>query len=473
MRAKTMGSAAEDDVEVTEEDLAAADELWANKVFPSEEQRLIYRQYSAHLHARWGDHKFRVRYGLRPPSTRLEEIEADYFQGRIKKEQYRENYHAYTIRPADLEMLDELLKSLEQRLDHYGRFLEDINRLVHGLPNASLRRASNNARAMSAKLAISGTEYATACRFLTEARIRRGLSVISNRGFTTPTVVELIWKIVDGAAKHWKTAKWGARESENGTRFAYAVSASQLFRVMPQCSDLPPASELKALLREEHVIGRMALEATASQVAQSIDAIQINLHENGTRGTVAGNDAAAKVASQGPPVPALLSVDAWEDLALAIDKRKRVWAVTPAPADGAVFPKSKATCIPMRKGNPFTLLTALAESSTGRSADIYRVAGAFGLLPPPSSLPRENRSRRHALVAGQTNDLTSKGALWRKKLNQIVSGAAARLREYVMGPVGKGVSALSISEERVTSGFIVRHLVRDENGHLKFGVKPS
>jgi hypothetical protein len=135
-----------DDVQITDADFAAADELWANEKFPSEEKRDAFRRFSAYLHAKWGDHKFRVRYGLKPPSTRLEVIEAEYYQGRITKEQYREKYYAYVTRPADQEMLDCLLQGIEKRLNQYARFMQAIVDLVHDLPQASLDRANASNR---------------------------------------------------------------------------------------------------------------------------------------------------------------------------------------------------------------------------------------------------------------------------------------------------------------------------------------
>jgi hypothetical protein len=466
-----MDAAPEDDIRITDEDLAAADELWANAKFPSEEKRESFRKFSAYLHAKWGDHKFRVRYGLKPASTKLEMIEAEYFQGRVTEERFREKYRAYVTRLPDQEMLDDLLRGLEKRLDQYARFMQSIVDLAHDLPRASLRRADRKARAMRGKTGMSKEELATVVPFLTEARIRQGRTVVSSRGFTMATVVELIWKVIDSASILWKSAKRIAHESQTGTRYAYAITAHELFW-KSHFAGLPPASELQALIIEEHAIGRLVLAADAKQAARTAEALHVNLHGNNIHINVADKGVAAPPAP-GKPVLPLLSVSAWEELALGIDETKRVWAITPPSADGAVFHKREAIRVPIRKGDGFTLLTALAESPTGRSADIYAVAARLGLMPPSSSLQPDGRSHRDALRRGQTDEMELRGAPWRKKLNDILSGIGARLRKVVMGPVGKGASALSMDEEFVTSGFIVRHLHQDENRHLRFSVKPA
>jgi hypothetical protein len=110
--------------------------------------------------------------------------------------------------------------------------------------------------------------------------------------------------------------------------------------------------------------------------------VHVNVASRGRRPTDDASEAKAP----------LLSVDKWEELALAIDNEKKVWAISPPPENAGVFRKRDAVVVPIRKGDGFLLLTLLAESPNGRSVDIYAVAAKLGLLPRNSPLPQDGHS---------------------------------------------------------------------------------
>lgn len=467
-----MTSGTNDDFPVTRKGLAAADEVLKGWPEFTGEARERAREVLAKEYARLGATNFKLFFNLRVPRSWRESLRLERLTGKISAEEFNDRLRTSMVRPVDKEMLDTLLAESEYRVRRYGRFLTGIARIAAGERHPSEVSLGSHALSMRRKMAISPAEIGTACAFLRLVRASKPAETVQIKDYLESTAIDLSLAVTRDAWHYWNRAYSGVGEMRLPAVLPVPMAVVQYF--WEHCFELlPSARAVSALLRSEHAMGIAELERRRSRnggIPESAQIIVSGEHVHITREATAGLATEKPLAGRAEP---RLKVSDWSDLALGIDEKRRVWAITPPPAKGAIFTKGDAIAVPVRKGDGLTLLETLADSSTGQSADIYAVASKLGLMPPSSSLQPDGRARPDSLRRGQTDEINLRGEPWRKKLNDVLSDVGRRLRRVVLGPVGKGDSAFSMGGKTVNCGFVVRHLHRDEGGHLRFGIKPS
>ncbi len=461
-----------DDILITRKGLDAVDELMCSDPNLTGEVREQVRNHLLQEHARLGDSKFRLLYSLRKPKNGGECLEVEYNDGKLTREEFLERLREYVARPADEEMLQKVVDELDSRLVRLGRFMYSVMEVGAFHRRDKVGKADRHMRAVCRPLNIFDSELETVPKFLKCARVRQRQPLVRIHGYSAPTAVELVLDVLMAAKTLWKGCKSSVRQGQADAQAAEWKSPEQLYWAA-HSEEFPSVRDMKTLLHNELAIGLVELTEQSRQNPRphSVEALDLNVHSSTINANVVSAGRSVSTATQTKPEP-LLKVTNWSDLALGIDEKRQVWAISPPPTDGAVFPKKKASHIRMRRGMGLDLLEILADSDSGRSAQIGLVASKLGLQPPSASMPGDGRARGDALRSEYESDLSSKGSLWRRSLNSALAEVARRLRKSISGPVGPANSALSMDDKNVNSGFVVRHLHQDANRHLRFGQPP-
>jgi hypothetical protein len=164
-----------------------------------------------------------------------------------------------------------------------------------------------------------------------------------------------------------------------------------------------------------------------------------------------------------------LTVESWADLGIGIDERWRYWAVVPAPRTGDEFSKSKAVELVLAGDRWKGVLRLLAESECGATARRADLVSTLGYSAPPNRLEKDRRARPGAIEQALAADLKTVWKKLAKQLKDALGDLRRELRELVSGPRGRAVNCLRANKANVESGFVVRFLVQDDSGRLRFG----
>ena len=231
------------------------------------------------------------------------------------------------------------------------------------------------------------------------------------------------------------------------------------------------------LVHHERSIGLLELEDRRkldSSAAGSEAPLTLQLHGQNVSVSVAAAGTSGEENANAEVKEPLIRVTDWLAVAVGISERGEYWVLSPPPATGHVFPKSKASRLPMSGRRWQKLIGLLAASPTGNRADAFSVAATLELVPPGTSQLGDSRARPGAVQDGRNDedDLSLGGPPWRSELREALADLARKFRQYVAGPTGRGKAVLSIEGDYVMSGFVVRYLLQDENRHLLFGNKP-
>lgn len=160
-----------------------------------------------------------------------------------------------------------------------------------------------------------------------------------------------------------------------------------------------------------------------------------------------------------------LTVASWNDLAIGIDEDGTFLAITPVRDSGSVFPKESSVALPLRGARWKELLQLLAGSKDGNEAQKRDIFIKFGY-------------RSKAIKKEEINDIVDDEGRMNEikdinqKLTQAVGDLSRELREHVSAgdDQRRKNPPLSASDSKVVrSQFTCRHLLRDENGKLRFG----
>jgi hypothetical protein len=252
------------------EDFRAAEEVLA-LLMPAlvrsapeyEEKRRALAAYRAEV----GGDRFGLRYGLRQPRNPAEQAEADFMQGRITEDQFREMLKADAERPIDVAMLDAFRDAYEERLLAYSRMLQTVIAIATDQrePDAWRRREAEvdrHVEAMKAKLPLWKEQLATVFGFLAELQAERKGEPVRCGDRSAESAHMLAELVMDQAAAGWRSSKEIAHRSRTDPRYLYAMSASNLFH-SSHLPGLPRPQELQALMVLEHARARKALQEQA------------------------------------------------------------------------------------------------------------------------------------------------------------------------------------------------------------------
>lgn len=369
---------------------------------------------------------------------------------------------------------EEMLRAFVDELLHLITVYEGFCRTIASLadpffPRGTLEDADRGAAALRTSPNISAVDIDTALRFLRYARVHQRHPLVRIKGKSAPTAAELVVLVTEIAASRWQERREFVRRVPPANVASVLASLAMNFQL--ECVNyLPSAQELMTLVHTEHAIGLVELAEQKRQNTnqQPAESLESNLRSDAISVSAAGAGPLVEEASTTEAEP-LLTVSDWSELAIGVDEKHKLWAVTPVPSVGSRFPKRQAIQLPLGGRRWRKLLELLAESTTGNQADAYAFAAALDILPPSPSLPREPRAEAAALRRGYTENLSMQTPPWKRKLKNTLSDLGRKLRQRVAGPTGQGNLALLVDEESVRSGFVVRYLLRDANGHLTFG----
>lgn len=159
-----------------------------------------------------------------------------------------------------------------------------------------------------------------------------------------------------------------------------------------------------------------------------------------------------------PPRDRVIKIRRWEDLGIGIGEDRKYLAVTPCPPIGGIFPVASAAEISLQGEQWQELLRLLAESEDGKRARKEDVMCAFKYL---------SKGELAADCCGADLTVVSKA---RKRLTGAIADRNRNLRDEHIDAIEADVGPLSVAEPVwVTSRFVVRYLLRDEDGKLRFG----
>ena len=271
------------------------------------------QQALARFRAEIGEDPFDLRYGRRPPRNAAEQVEVDFFAGRITEDELRSALKADAERPIDAAMLDAFSRAYEGRLQAYGRMLQTVIAIAtdEREPDAWRRRepeVDRHVEAMKAKLPLWNEQVATVFSFLAELRAERSGEPVRCGDRSAESAHGLANMVMGQAAEGWQSCKEIAARSRTDPSYRRAASASQLFHEA-HLPGLPRANDLKPLMVLERARARKAVQER-DRVAQASPPAQANIHiqteaVNVTSQGVSSGGAKAEDGGQPPRKPRL------------------------------------------------------------------------------------------------------------------------------------------------------------------------
>lgn len=453
-------------------DYEAADEVLRQS---NVEERLVehVRELLAKLHEGLGPSSFRLYYNLRKPTSRQEVWAYQHFHGEITTEELKQRMQAHAERPVDQEIINEAYDQVEAWLQHYSRaLLAAAETLKSGCsPNRRERLERLATRSLArteGQFRLDFEELKTLYAFIDRMRLERGLGLAAVEGESATNAIHLTLLVFRNAVLHWDSCSRIAKNSRTNANYLYAMTAAQLL-FGKDGPKLPKPQNLMALLTQERSAATITLaDQTAPPKPKEFSEAVINVQKatiNVDELQSAMAEATAEKDSQ------KLSVGNWSDLAIGIDASRVAWALTPAPAIGQRFQKSKALRLRLR-GTPWKrLVEELAKSPEGNTAPIAELAVAFGLLSPSSTVTVDKRAKPGEVREGTIAGLDSRGAVVRESVRKKVNDLARSLRSSVDGPKGDEGPCLWLEENHVHAGFTVQYLHREDNRTFTFGAR--
>ena len=256
----------------TQIDYAAADDIIERaslKLPPEPSQSDAFRQHLAELHAKYGRDRLELRFGLRLPRTKVEEVEAAFWQGKLPESEFGELLKEQALRPIDLEMLRSFYTEFNARLSDYrGLWCAVAAFMKSGQTEPAAlgleAELDELARKLKEPLAIWRSHITTVSEFLTEVRAASGLGPVRSSGFVDAFAHGVAWRVFCWAAEQWQKRRLEADESVAGADGAEETTAASSF-FHHTMTDLPGPDEIEALLALERAEAESALRSRLLQ----------------------------------------------------------------------------------------------------------------------------------------------------------------------------------------------------------------
>ncbi len=215
------------------------------------------------LHRRMGADRFELRYNLRPPKGRAEQWLRQLMHRQIRDQEFLKRAKADAERPIDLEMLKTFHDAYQDQLSHYSMIMQRAVLTPEQLHDRHRRHAAEEAidahvESLKAELPLWRENLRTAFEFLEEMRVTagRGLAKLGEfEGISAHWLAQLIFTWV---IEVWQSCKEIADRSQTDPRYLYSSDAIKLFQRSLQ--KLPLPQHLNERLREEFILGRIALK---------------------------------------------------------------------------------------------------------------------------------------------------------------------------------------------------------------------
>jgi len=216
------------------------------------------RIHYAGLRADFGDRKFDLYYGLRPPENALEELRRLRFRDEISQEEFDRRGRAYAQRPIDREMLTTYSDLQADAVEAYAAMRQAIEEAATvANTQADQHRkeleVDEHVAQMTAKCQMLRDELMTVDAFLSERRAASGQGVVRLGEHTQPNAHKLAFHILRVAAEAWGRCRARADGTSDSNDCAHRKSASAYFHegCIP---DLPNPNEMLALMEQEYAV---------------------------------------------------------------------------------------------------------------------------------------------------------------------------------------------------------------------------
>lgn len=397
----------------------------------------------AKLHYKLGDERFRFMYCLREPRNCCETVERECLTGLKSHEDFDEHIRLHIENDLTTDKLANYARELNCQLDAYSGLWEiltfaPIEQLGDEGEKDLTTSLSKPLSTLYQKSRLYKAEMIYISEFLAEIRVEKGLDAVELLGHTGTCAAELGWMFPRLLAEAWQKSRQSAKQQLGKPATTMAM---QFFR-RTFSDQFPPPRELSVLVHRELALARIVLRERA------------------------------KATTADPKKrPPLLTVADWGDLGIAIDDKRHVWAITPAPSLGEQLSIRKAHRLPIR-GRLIYLLELFASSADGTWTYRHDALRALGRLPAGSQVEVVRNVERKQLAADVRDELRSSGNFALDDLNKILSDLGHKFRIHVAGPKLEQGKAFYVDGDRVRCGFVVRPLIADESRHFRFGVKP-
>lgn len=421
---------------VSDEDLQAARRAIARNPLLAEFEPLEETELRlAELHREWGPTVFDAKLFAPDPSIEIERQKLALLLGRISFEEGQKNLDAHVQRPVDATMLEEFFSELQRHVGFYSSFMQamGVSGFAADQSANDMKHVDTLAGLLKAKLRIFKKEMIAVIKFVQEARVAEGLPNAIWGDFTAPTAIQLIGIVADSAHGDWKAFLQSAQrchpmKADDAIREAVTIFCRETYPTIPR------PQELQVLLEQEWALGRLHIEERLNSQATS--------------------HVLKKVKDQ-----PLLTVSSWPKLAIAVDA-EGYWATTPVPQFGTPFRKDAAKELPLKGRRWRTVLNTLASEPDPSRLPLGELCRVLGRLPPPAANDAAMQARAERL--GESSDD-------RKYFRDLCSDLNRGLKELVAGPDGAGTPPFSLYGHVIECRFVVRGLLSDASGHLRFG----
>jgi hypothetical protein len=230
---------------------------------PTEPKYGMIRDFLAWYHHEFGKDSFELRYSLRPPKNRTEELTRQYMAEQISEEELGARLKADAERPIDLEMLTEFHRAYEAKLEIYSRILQALATQVgEAIPRDERKRdreIDTLVAELDGQMPLWIENLETVSDFLGEVRAEKGLGLITIGEFEGNAAHWLAQLVFRRTIEAWKSCIAIAHRSQTNGHYLYRASACSLFR-KTHAPLLPVPQGLSERMTLDFNLGRAALK---------------------------------------------------------------------------------------------------------------------------------------------------------------------------------------------------------------------
>lgn len=254
------------------------DRVMSNIEETDREKRKQIREAMVKTAESQGLDKFSLLHGLRGPRNSREEnlLEFLLFQG-DESERYK-IVQDFAERSIDIEMLDEYHAYTSSKLKNLGDFLGAVALAANDCDQSSdlragrehERRARDAMEQLSKGSDIYTQELCTCDRFLAELNCTTDRGVVELGSISANSYHELAFRTFRYVSENWKSCSRIAKDSQRGYRYAYAVSASSLFR-SNIFDAVPQPQQISAHINDEYLRARLSLPEASDSSDENVD----------------------------------------------------------------------------------------------------------------------------------------------------------------------------------------------------------
>ncbi|QDU44512.1 hypothetical protein Mal52_29950 [Symmachiella dynata] len=284
-----------------EEDYDAAREV-ANKTAAALEKEPTAKliELFAKERARLGAYQFDLVNGLKPPRHVYDQLVLEIRLGTLDKDEFDSRIRDAESLPLSLEMVAAYFDELDAKVSWYSRLLQLAHEpTADGNEHDRQLRADRFTFEIGRKVSLPGRQIQLVHELVEELRIEQRLGLAQLGIHTAPSASGLVLNVTNLAANSWRAHAEIARRSQTSHKYAYAITASELF-VSQTIPDLPRPGDLQALLHQELALSRSKMknqDSTGNKRVEIINNVSVEPHFHVSNGINVELEATAEVDS--------------------------------------------------------------------------------------------------------------------------------------------------------------------------------